>query len=295
MNLKKAQTRSTLTSDDEGGKRRRIPSSKLKETVPADEGEKHTRAKKKEKKGVLHKPLLSPPAFRASQQDIHKVAAHTSAALEQASAQISGNIQSQFERDHALLRAVEELKALVRQNNLLLQALTRQKTTAAAAAAADTLSEEFKFPMNCEEDLQRVEDLLREKSQEKALAAHLSALGGCNPGDAVRRILRHILTNHFALKFNWLGRGGKKLAFASYKVCNAVRGASASQNISASDCEAVIKNWLKCSGDRSGGRKRRESRVHEGPQQFSLPPPSPSPVMDDTTSSDSDDDCSSLE
>ncbi|CAL8407009.1 unnamed protein product [Arctogadus glacialis] len=175
------------------------------------------RAKKKEKKGVLHKPLLSPPAFRASQQDIHKVAAHTSAALEQASAQISGNIQK---RDHALLRAVEELKALVRQNNLLLQALTRQKTT---AAAADTLSEEFKFPMNCEEDLQRVEDLLREKSQEKALAAHLSALGGCNPGDAVRRILRHILTNHFALKFNWLGRGGKKLAFASYKVCNAVR------------------------------------------------------------------------
>ncbi|CAL8234435.1 unnamed protein product [Arctogadus glacialis] len=56
-------------------------------------------------------------------------------------------------------------------------------------------------------------------------------------------------------EFNWLGRGGKKLAFASYKVCNAVRG----------------------------------------PQQFSLPPPSPSPVMDDTTSSDSDDDCSSLE
>ncbi|XP_030196677.1 uncharacterized protein LOC115541048 [Gadus morhua] len=197
------------------------------------------------------------------------------------------------ERDHALLRAVEELKALVRQNNLLLQALTRQKTT----AAADTPSEEFKFPMNSEEDLQRVEDLLREKSQEKALAAHLSALGGCNPGDAVRRILRHILTNHFALKFNWLGRGGKKLAFASYKVCNVVRGASASQNISASDCEAVIKNWLKCSGDRSGGRKRRESRVHEGPQQFSLPPPSPSPVIldHDTTSSDSDDDCSSLE
>ena len=71
------------------------------------------------------------------------------------------------ERDHALLRAVEELKALVRQNNLLLQALTRQKTT--AAAEADTLSEEFKFPMNCEEDLQRVEDHLREKSQEKAL------------------------------------------------------------------------------------------------------------------------------
>ena len=34
-----------------------------------------------------------------------------------------------------------------------------------------------------------------------------------------------------------------------------------------------------------------------GPQQFSLPPPSPSPVIldHDTTSSDSDDDCSSLE
>lgn len=52
----------------------------------------------------------------------------------------------------------------------------------------------------------------------------LCTLGGCNVGDIVRRILRHILTDSFAVDFNWLGRGGKKLAFASYNICNVVRG-----------------------------------------------------------------------
>lgn len=63
------------------------------------------------------------------------------------------------------MRAVEELKALVRQNNLLLQALTRRQQPVHDLE----LSEDFKFPMECTEDLQRVENALKEKSQEKAL------------------------------------------------------------------------------------------------------------------------------
>lgn len=41
-------------------------------------------------------------------------------------------------------------------------------------------------------------------------------------------------------------------------------GALAAHKISASDCEAVVKTWLKCSGDRSGGRKRRAERQQRG-------------------------------
>lgn len=63
------------------------------------------------------------------------------------------------------MRAVEELKALVRQNNLLLQALTRRQQPAHELE----LSEQLKFPMDREEDLQQVENTLRDKVQEKAL------------------------------------------------------------------------------------------------------------------------------
>ncbi|KAL2095798.1 hypothetical protein ACEWY4_007979 [Coilia grayii] len=216
------------------------------------------------------------------------VVGHTSAALEHTTAQISTNLQSQYERDHALLRAVEELKALVRQNNLLLQALTRRQQPVHELE----LSETFQFPMDTEEDLQRVENTLQDKTQEKALTTFLSSLGGCNPGDVVRRMLRHILTNRFSLCFNWLGRGGKKLSFAAYKICQVVRVAAATHKISASDCEATIKTWLKCSGDRSGGRKRRAERLHGGsPQHTGAPQQRRVPQLD-TSSDDSD---SSLE
>lgn len=63
------------------------------------------------------------------------------------------------------MRAVEELKALVRQNNLLLQALTRRQQPVHELE----LSETFQFPMDTEEDLQRVENTLQDKTQEKAL------------------------------------------------------------------------------------------------------------------------------
>lgn len=55
------------------------------------------------------------------------------------------------ERDHALLRAV--VKVLVKQNNLLLLALTGRQQV-----ESHDISEEFRFPMNSEDDLTRVEE-----------------------------------------------------------------------------------------------------------------------------------------
>ncbi|XP_041919880.1 uncharacterized protein LOC121684023 [Alosa sapidissima] len=162
-------------------------------------------------------------------------------------------------RDHIILRALEELMVQVRQNTLLLQALTSRQPV----QNTSQLSEEYKFPMTCDEDLTRVEKLL-DKPQKKALTAYLATLGGCNPGDVVRRMLRHILDDEFAQQFNWLGRGGRKKAFSAFKITAVIRGASAVQKITASDCEAVMKNWLKYSGDRSGGRKRRAGRQQGG-------------------------------
>ncbi|KAG5263280.1 hypothetical protein AALO_G00263110 [Alosa alosa] len=134
------------------------------------------------------------------------------------------------------------------------------------------LSEEYRFPMTCHEDLIRVEELLQDKPQKKALTAYLATLGGCNPGDVVRRMLRHILDDKFAQQFNWLRPLRSLLCYEVH------------QKITASDCEAVMKNWLKCSGDRSGGRKRRAGRQQGGDD----------PVSRDSSSSMDDDDLSDV-
>ncbi|KAL2096929.1 hypothetical protein ACEWY4_006136 [Coilia grayii] len=159
-----------------------------------------------------------------------------------------------LERDQMILRALEEIKAQVRQNTLLLQALAKKQPVQRGA-----LSDEYNFPMKNEEDLKRVEDMLREKEQEKALTSYLSTFGGSSTGDTIRRIMRHIISNQFAAQFNWLGRGNKR-AFAALKLASIIRGAAAQHDITASACESHIKNWLKYSTDRNGGRKRRAEK-----------------------------------
>ncbi|KAG5270732.1 hypothetical protein AALO_G00195960 [Alosa alosa] len=144
----------------------------------------------------------------------------------------------QSDRDHIILRALEELKVQVRQNTLLLQALTSRQPV----QNTSQLSEEYKFPMTCDEDLTRVEELL-DKPQKKAL--------------------------------------GRKKAFSAFKITAVIRGASAVQKITASECEAVIKNWLKYSGDRSGGRKRRTGRQQGGDDTVSRDSSSSSSMDDD--------------
>ncbi|KAL2098104.1 hypothetical protein ACEWY4_007311 [Coilia grayii] len=247
--LPQAMKRSSLTSEDEGGKRVRMASTKKSAPKPHPQ----------------QQLLLQPPPvfYRHTSPTEGTVLAQTPATSASsatpatpATVAHSGN---QIERDQTILRALEELKVQVRQNYLLLQALTKRAQT---QLTGHSLSEDFRFPMTSEEDLTRVEELLCDKAQEKALTAYLATLGGLNPGDVVRRMMRHVLVDQFAANFNWLGRGGRKKAFASYKIASVIRGSSAVHKITASECEAVMKNWLRFSGDRSGGRKRRQGGIY---------------------------------
>ncbi|XP_076131903.1 uncharacterized protein LOC143114264 [Alosa pseudoharengus] len=188
---------------------------------------------------VLQPVLQPPPVF--------------SSVLSAPTTSYSQPVTNTFEHDQLIFRALEEIKAQVRQNTLLLQALAKKQP----AQAAPSLPEEFTSPIQTQEHMRRVENVLLEKTQEKAMTTHLTALGGMNAGDAVRRIMRHLITDTLATQYNWLGRGGQKKAFAALKITAAIRGAAAAQNITASECDSHIKNWLKYSSDRSGGRKRR--------------------------------------
>lgn len=67
--------------------------------------------------------------------------------------------------NHMILRALEEIKAQVRQNTLLLQALYNRQPV----ENVDGISKDFRFPLTSPEDTERAEDLIRDQGQEKAL------------------------------------------------------------------------------------------------------------------------------
>lgn len=64
-----------------------------------------------------------------------------------------------------IFRALEEIKAQVRQNTLLLQALAKKQPAQTAAS----LSDDFKFLIQSLDELRKVEKVLADKAQRKAL------------------------------------------------------------------------------------------------------------------------------
>ncbi|XP_076152193.1 uncharacterized protein LOC143135403 [Alosa pseudoharengus] len=210
--------KNSLTSEDEGAKRVRMPSTKLKELSPYLSKKRPSAKNRAEPRPQSQPQLQPPPVFpRHMPQNEDTVLVHVQPSTSATPPRALTPVQS--DRDHIILRALEELKVQVRQNTLLLQALTSRQPV----QNTSQLSEEYKFPMTCDEDLTRVEELL-DKPQKKALTAYPATLGGCNTGDVVRPMLRHILHDEFAQQFNWLGRGGRKKAFSAFKITAVIRG-----------------------------------------------------------------------
>uniref|UniRef100_A0A3B1ILR1 Uncharacterized LOC111193929 n=1 Tax=Astyanax mexicanus TaxID=7994 RepID=A0A3B1ILR1_ASTMX len=274
--LVKATKRDTLTtSEEESSGRHRTPSAKIIESMESNWQPEPSYASNK----VLVSPpqLVSPPHLVSPPQLLSKPVALSKSApiFRQAPLSQPARPASVQDRDYMIFRALEEIKAQVRQNTLLLQALSKRQPV----ENVDGLSMDFRFPLTSPEDIRRVEDLLKDQGQEKALKLYLASFGGSRPTDIIRRVMSHVMTDSFAVTYNWMGRGDKQ-AFSQLKLTTVIKAAAKTHQITEAESEACIKNWLKYSGDRSGGRKRRAERMQDCPKR------SRSTIL---SSSDSDD------
>ncbi|KAG5268930.1 hypothetical protein AALO_G00196430 [Alosa alosa] len=82
------------------------------------------------------------------------------------------------------------------------------------------------------------------------------SLGGTTTKDIIYRIMRETISNDLAKKFNWMGRG-QKSPFSVLNLAKVIIGATLME------AEEKIKTWLKYSGDRNGGRKRRSEKERQ--------------------------------
>ncbi|KAL2085057.1 hypothetical protein ACEWY4_007684 [Coilia grayii] len=101
-------------------------------------------------------------------------------------------------------KLLEEVNGQVRQNTLLLQALHKKQ------GACELGDVEFDFPLTSFQCVKTIEDRLKNNQEAKrSLTRYLCSLGGATTKDILHRILKHVMCDDLAQKFNWRGRGAK--------------------------------------------------------------------------------------
>ncbi|XP_063047324.1 uncharacterized protein LOC134441060 [Engraulis encrasicolus] len=102
-----------------------------------------------------------------------------------------------------LYKLLAEISGQVRQNTLLLQALHKKRDSCEVGDA------DYDFPLRTLTCVKTMEARLVEQEAKRCLTRYLCSLGGATSKDVLHRILRHVMTDELANKFNWRGRGAK--------------------------------------------------------------------------------------
>ncbi|XP_038062961.1 uncharacterized protein LOC119733628 [Patiria miniata] len=147
-----------------------------------------------------------------------------------------------------------DIKAQVEHNTKLIIA---ERTKNREPDEADAV-----FPLKTLEEVDALEQTVKDVSKQKRLVQQLLHIGGTNLATTVRRILTYCLTQDVAIAFNWLGKGnGEKRAFSTLAlktaIFKAVQKNPLTSAASLAEVEAVMKSWFKHAADRNAGRQRR--------------------------------------
>ncbi|XP_069101671.1 104 kDa microneme/rhoptry antigen-like [Argopecten irradians] len=167
---------------------------------------------------------------------------------------------SNADMQELILTLLEQMRDdLVRINK---QIQRQQKDDMMDEIELDKLVKEL-FPIKSFQSMDDVELKLEDEECFRRLLRRLSLIGGTSVRDAVRRLMKLVISNDVAQHCNWIGKGGKT-PFSTLKlrilIIRAVRRNVSFENATDDEIENVIKDWLKTATDREGGRRHRENQ-----------------------------------
>lgn len=113
------------------------------------------------------------------------------------------------------------LKVIIEQNHLIRSISTEILSAMKEKGERDTFEKshgsrclytdfDIHFPINCVEDLEKFEEVLKKEENFEAAVIELAKLGGANNYNFVKRVMTSLISNEEASGFSWLGRKGKK-------------------------------------------------------------------------------------
>ncbi|XP_067282274.1 uncharacterized protein si:dkey-266f7.5 [Pseudorasbora parva] len=159
-----------------------------------------------------------------------------------------------------LLQMMRDIKRTVQENSTMLKKLLKDNTVSEAPSSTSLPTKDVKMnlnlPLRTIEDVKRTENELTNVTTQQKYVQYLSRLGGFGPKDVIKNIMQQVLTDDLASEFNWQGRGIEN-AFSKLRLTDVIRDAASKQSVLRADCEAEIKNYLWCTGDRISRKRPR--------------------------------------
>ncbi|XP_025095900.1 uncharacterized protein LOC112564944 [Pomacea canaliculata] len=166
-------------------------------------------------------------------------------------------IPSFFEKT---LKQIQELKNAVE----ILQRKMDQQTQSNVAASNTTPvpPDTFLFPLQEIDQLQRLNNALAEEGTRQRMVCYLSYFGGKTPKEALYRILKYLLAPKLSILYSLEGRKGKLRFNTLQHVKTTIYEPILKRysDITMANLDKHVGEWLAISGDRDGGRKRREEK-----------------------------------
>ncbi|KAK5640180.1 hypothetical protein RI129_010991 [Pyrocoelia pectoralis] len=163
---------------------------------------------------------------------------------------INKNLKSLMQQNHILRNLMADTLSEVKEiKNLLL--VERSQVRQHKKGKTFFNSPGINFPINSDEELQLLENLLENEEVLENAAGELSELGGSCVYDFIKRTLTLILTNDQALKYSWLGRKGKRI-FKDLNLSKLLIQSVEKSGLAKTqkDSEIALQSWLRRASDR---------------------------------------------
>ncbi|XP_008300009.1 uncharacterized protein LOC103372210 [Stegastes partitus] len=116
------------------------------------------------------------------------------------------------------------------------------------------------LPVRTLEQLDAMETQLEDPGTQKRMVSYLSRLGGATVDDAVRRLMKAVLSFAVGSELNWVGRGQKR-SFKNTRLQGvlfcALKRTPVGKEATHHQYADVVKRWLRFAPFRQGGTGRR--------------------------------------
>ncbi|XP_025267008.1 uncharacterized protein LOC112638836 [Camponotus floridanus] len=120
---------------------------------------------------------------------------------------------------------------------------------------------DFDLPADTVEQLQRIDNQLKNKCIAAEMTRQLSLLGGKDHHDVISYMMKHILTNKLAMEYSWAGAKLKN-AFKNLRITICIINAARTSrsNLTNKEIEDIIARWLILAKQRFDRDLKKEER-----------------------------------
>ncbi|XP_047139775.1 uncharacterized protein LOC124815286 [Hydra vulgaris] len=169
-----------------------------------------------------------------------------------------------------LITTLEEIKENQKTHSVMLQSIMRQINTP-QMEKDNELPIGIHLPISSIEDMNNLEEQLKDRSIKRTLTSIVSNIGGSSLDDAIKRMMKFILSNNLGRLCNLSGQAGK-VCFSKLEifevVCGAVKRNALTANATQKEIEIELRKWFANARDRGQGNRKSKVSASDNTDLF---------------------------